>query len=186
MWTASNPHPAHTILPTFDQFKGSEPGSVYQYTFDQVGTWRYHDHINPAFGGVVIVTEAEDNAANGEEDIWSVSAVPKLEKNTDGYMPTDPSTFAKLADNPYVTMVNVHIPYAGKIPGTDLSIPYNETEQLLAALPKDKNAPVAVYCRSGGMSAVASKALVAAGYTNVYDLTGGMIAYENSGNTLIK
>ncbi len=185
MWTASNPHPAHTILPTFDQFKGSEPGSVYQYTFDQVGTWRYHDHINPSFGGVVIVTEAEGDPTD-EEDIWSVSAVPQLEKNADGYMPTDPDTFATLANNPDVTMVNVHIPYEGQIAGTDLSVPYNKTEELLASLPKDKNAPVAVYCRSGGMSAVAARALVAAGYTNVYDLSGGMIAFEKSGNTLIR
>ncbi len=179
MWAASNPHPAHTILPSFDQFEGTAPGTTYTYTFDEVGTWNFHDHINPTSGGSVIVTEPT------APSLLNVPSVPALEKNEAGYMPTDADTFAQLADNPEVTMVNVHIPFAGKIPGTELSIPYNQTQQLLDSLPSDKNAPIALYCRSGGMSAVASRALIDAGYTNVYDLTGGMIAYEKSGRELL-
>jgi len=57
MWVASNGHPAHTDLPTFDQFEFSPKGSQYIYTFDQVGSWKYHDHIAPVYGGVVTVTE---------------------------------------------------------------------------------------------------------------------------------
>ncbi|KXK00121.1 MAG: hypothetical protein UZ19_OD1000169 [Parcubacteria bacterium OLB19] len=57
MWVASNGHPAHTDLPTFDQFEFSPKGSQYFYTFDQVGSWKYHDHIAPVYGGVVTVTE---------------------------------------------------------------------------------------------------------------------------------
>ncbi|MFN3693049.1 MAG: cupredoxin domain-containing protein [Candidatus Paceibacteria bacterium] len=52
MWVASNEHPEHSILPTFDQFK---TGDQYMYTFDKPGTWNYHDHLNPAAEGVVIV-----------------------------------------------------------------------------------------------------------------------------------
>ena len=57
MWAASNGHPAHTDLPTFDQFEFSPKGSQYVYTFDQVGSWKYHDHIAPIYGGVITVTE---------------------------------------------------------------------------------------------------------------------------------
>lgn len=55
MWVASAPHPAHTNLPTFDQFRAYKKGSLYRYTFDKKGTWEYHDHINPSLGGVIVV-----------------------------------------------------------------------------------------------------------------------------------
>ncbi len=52
MWVASDTHPAHDILPTFDQFK---PGDMFIYVFDEVGEWAYHDHLNAAFTGVIKV-----------------------------------------------------------------------------------------------------------------------------------
>lgn len=55
MWVASDNHPSHEILPTFDQFNGGEKGKTYMYTFDKGGTWAYHDHINPAQVGTITV-----------------------------------------------------------------------------------------------------------------------------------
>lgn len=55
MWVASVPHPAHTKLPSFDQFRIYKKGAIYRYVFNKKGTWEYHDHINPSTGGVVIV-----------------------------------------------------------------------------------------------------------------------------------
>lgn len=55
MWVASIPHPAHSKLPTFDQFKLYKKGAIYRYVFEKKGTWEYHDHIKPALGGIVIV-----------------------------------------------------------------------------------------------------------------------------------
>ncbi len=55
MWVASNIHPEHTILPTFDQFKGVGKGKSYMYTFDKKGSWKYHDHLSPSFEGVINV-----------------------------------------------------------------------------------------------------------------------------------
>lgn len=55
MWVASNEHPGHSILPTFDQFKTSPPGTTYMYTFDAKGVWVYHDHIKPSLVGQVEV-----------------------------------------------------------------------------------------------------------------------------------
>lgn len=82
------------------------------------------------------------------------------------------------------TIVNVHIPYEGEVAETDMSIAYNNIAVLSSALP-DKNAPIILYCRSGRMSEEASRALIELGYTNLYDIPGGMNAWQNSGRELL-
>lgn len=57
MWIASNRHPVHTIYPEFDQKSVSKTGEEYSFKFDRIGEWKYHDHINPRAGGLVIVEE---------------------------------------------------------------------------------------------------------------------------------
>lgn len=87
-------------------------------------------------------------------------------------------------DDRSYTVVNVHIPYQDEIEDTDANIAFNDIDALTEALP-DKNAPIVLYCRSGNMSEQATRDLIELGYTQVYDVPGGMNAWQSSGRSLV-
>jgi plastocyanin len=62
-WPASAQHPTHRVYPTtggclgstFDACKGLAQGEEWSFTFDEKGSWNYHDHLNPGLFGTVVV-----------------------------------------------------------------------------------------------------------------------------------
>ncbi len=97
------------------------------------------------------------------------------------YQDITPEILNNLLAKKDFTLINVHIPFAGNIPQTDLSIPFDQIEQNLDKLPADRNAKIVLYCSSGHMSSIAAKKLVELGYTNIWNLAGGMSAWRKDG-----
>ncbi len=102
-------------------------------------------------------------------------SVTKTEKIS--YQEISSQELEDMLPNKDFTLIDVHIPEQVHIPKTDFMAPYNEIDELVEVLP-DKNAKIVLYCRSGGMSAVAAQALVDRGYTNVLNLTNGMNEWQ--------
>ena len=111
-----------------------------------------------------------------------------ISADSDSYQNVTPDELNTMLKNQDVVFVNVHIPFAGNIAGTDLSIPYDQItkQSYLAHLPTDKSARIVLYCRSGRMSEIAAAELVSLGYTNIWNLAGGMVEWEKAGYTLAK
>ncbi len=114
------------------------------------------------------------------------AAAPAAAAGDSRYSNITPAELAEMLKNKDFFLVNVHTPYAGEIRATDAFIPYDQTAKLLAQYPADRRAKIVVYCRSGRMSAIAAAELVKAGYTNVWNLEGGMSAWEGAGFELLQ
>jgi rhodanese-related sulfurtransferase len=97
------------------------------------------------------------------------------------YAEVSPAELASVLKRTPILLINVHTPYEGEINGTRLFIPFDRIEANLNRLPADKRERIVLYCRSGHMSAIAAQALVKRGYTDVWNLAGGMIAWEQAG-----
>lgn len=102
------------------------------------------------------------------------------------YTDVDAKSLKQILDHKDFMFVNVHIPYIGEIANTDAFIPYDQIENKTDQLPKDKKAMLVLYCSSGRMSTIAATKLVKLGYSNVWNLAGGMNAWSQAGYSLLK
>ena len=97
-----------------------------------------------------------------------------------------PDQLAGMMTHKDFALVNVKTPYIGEIDGTDLYIPYDQLNVRASALPSNKGARILVYCRSGAESAQAAQTLLDLGYTNVWNLDGGMNSWQASGRQIVQ
>lgn len=96
-----------------------------------------------------------------------------------------PAEFERAVFDPKTVAINVHVPDEGSIEGTELSIPFDQVEELSSELPADRSTPLAVYCMSGRMSAAAVETLSELGYAHVVELDGGMVAWQATGRPVL-
>lgn len=72
---------------------------------------------------------------------------------------------------------------AGHVPGA-INLPVEAIASWADQVPKDK--PVYLYCRSGNRSRQAAEYLKNKGYTNLYNVEGGVLAIERAGYSLVR
>lgn len=121
-------------------------------------------------------------AACGEAQQPAAAEVGTVVKTDQGqYRDISAAELKAMMDKKDFFLVDVHVPNEGKLPELDARIPYDKITEELSQLPQEKSAKIVLTCKSGGMSTQASKDLVAAGYTNVYNLAGGFNAWRDAG-----
>lgn len=130
---------------------------------------------------LLIVLLAACSSGQSSRPAATAAPVTTVEVEGGSYNNVTPMQLNEMLKHKDFFFVNVHIPYEGEIEPTDAQIPYDQTAQQLSQYPADKNAKIVLYCRSGRMSSIAAKELIKAGYTNVWNLDGGMAAWEVQG-----
>ncbi len=82
-WPASNLHPSHTTYSTFDSMEPVNPDSSWSFTFDKVGSWKFHDHLAPYFTGVLYVVDQGEAVTSCVEGLecWQEEILDSLEKS---------------------------------------------------------------------------------------------------------
>ncbi len=87
----------------------------------------------------------------------------------------------RLSSGENVTLLDVREPYENEefnIGGT--LIPLADVAANADSIPVDKDAELVVYCRSGKRSGMAQQVLQQAGFSNVRNLEGGMLAWVDA------
>jgi rhodanese-related sulfurtransferase len=151
--------------------------------------------MDAALGDVPVAFDAAQPDAAPDESAADMPGVDQAagetstEAGCSGWTTLQHLSPAELADllatsNPIV--INVHVPYAGDIPGTDTAIPYSNVDAIEAYLQYDRCADVVLVCLSGGMSQSAGNELIKRRYLRVRDLSGGMQGWQAAGHPLLK
>ena len=74
---------------------------------------------------------------------------------------------------------------AARLNFTDDRISYDSLYHYLDLLPDNKETPIYCFCRSGRRSGIATEYLNSIGYKNVYNVTGGILAWRDAGYDII-
>ena len=98
-----------------------------------------------------------------------------------------PSAFSTAMSAPGTVLLDVRTPAefaAGHLTGArNLDIESSGFATQIASL--DKNATYALYCHSGNRSGAALEQMAAAGFTHLYDLAGGLMAWQAMGGQMV-
>lgn len=107
---------------------------------------------------------------------------PLVAENVSGLKKIDPQSAVQLMNRRHAMLIDVRDAtevLAGKIAQAK-HIPLADLVGRVSELSKQKEKPVIVYCQSGARSAAACTLLQKNGFTEVYSLDGGLLAWEKA------
>jgi len=101
------------------------------------------------------------------------------------YRDITPTELYELLDDDTVFVLQYNAANTGNIPRTDLFLLYGTLSANMDKIPSEKTAPIVLYCAVGAMSSNGAAYLVGQGYTQVYNLSGGLGAWRDQGYPVI-
>ncbi|WP_245574499.1 rhodanese-like domain-containing protein [Hugenholtzia roseola] len=115
----------------------------------------------------------------------SVTTETATQKGTKEIL-TTPDFEQKLAATPQAQLVDVRTPAefaSGHLKNAvNIDVSSSDFKEKVANL--DKSKPIFVYCRSGARSGMASGILQELGFTQIYDLRNGIVAWQGAGKAV--
>jgi rhodanese-related sulfurtransferase len=120
--------------------------------------------------------------------IASIAMLTGCSSSNEAIKKVDPVKFSEVISQPDVIILDVRTPdefNAGHIANAiNINLEGSDFSSEVSKL--DKNATVAVYCRSGNRSGVATDQMAELGFTDMYDMQGGIVDWEAAGGPVVK
>ena len=120
--------------------------------------------------------------------IASVGLLAGCSSSNEATKKVDPVEFSEVIAQPGVIILDVRTPEefnAGHIANAiNINVADSNFSSEVSKL--DKNATIAVYCRSANRSAVATNEMAELGFTDIYDMQGGIIDWEAAGGPVVQ
>jgi rhodanese-related sulfurtransferase len=116
-----------------------------------------------------------------------IAPLAACSSGSDAVTDVTPSQAVEVLAEPGVTIVDVRTPAEfaeGHLPGAvNVDVESGSFEQQIQQLPTDGT--YFVYCRSGNRSGVATDQMATLGFTDLYDLQGGIVDWQSAGGQVV-
>lgn len=120
--------------------------------------------------------------------IASVGLLTGCSSSNEAIKKVAPVEFNEAINQPGVIVLDVRTPEefsAGHLPNA-ININLEGADFAGEVSKLDKNAIVAVYCRSGNRSGVATEQMAELGFVDMYDMQGGILDWEAAGGQIVQ
>jgi rhodanese-related sulfurtransferase len=120
--------------------------------------------------------------------IASVGLLAGCSSSNEAIKKVDPVEFSEVVKQPGVITLDVRTPEefnAGHIANA-ININLEGSDFTSEVSKLDMNATIAVYCRSGNRSGVATEQMAELGFVDMYDMQGGILDWEAAGGPVVQ